>query len=554
MLFSFKGAKRYFGIAVVATLLHGIFDFAPTWIVMKLFNVVFETKSFKALVTLSSLVVVTYLFASILFFVKEFSVKFLGASLNYHLRLKIYDKLLKLKIDPSSKVLTKGNILNLASADLEILQGVYSSIIELVGKGLFLILTVIFLFYLNWKLALISLIILPVVAVIVRKLTRLLKIHINNARLAYSKLLEGISVAIESVEVVNVYLRSSFMRKILERSYKNYLKNFLRSVRVISALSPSIQLVSSVGIAFILIYGGKTVFSGQMKPSELMAFLVALARSLLPAKRLTAQLGNFENYLVVMKRLKEFFEFPEEKWEEGDELEGTVEKIEFDSVSVWFGNKEILSGVKFDINRGEFISVVGLSGEGKTTLLRVLMKLVEFSGDVRFKTDKGVFSLKKLKATTVWKRIAYLPQFPVFFDGTFKENMFIEEWNDDVREKFEKLFIKFGIYDRVAHYLSNPDEKFLPGEFSGGQLQRLALIRALVLDREILLLDEATGNLDAKTEEAVLKFLKEFGKTVIFVTHRLRSLNFSDTIYLVSNGKVEKADKRLLQSRGFISC
>ena len=532
-LFSFKGAKKYFGMAIVATVLHSAFDFAPTWLVMKLFGVIFDTKNLLALVGLAVGIVVTYILASVMFFTKEFSVRWLGAFLNYTLRIKIFEKLLKLP--PYRKELKdRGNILNLASADLEIIQGIYSSIIDVIGRTLFLIMTLGFMLYLNWRLLLFSLATLPIVALIVRKLTTLLKRHIAEARIAYSSLLNRVNVAIDAVDVVNVYRKDEFMKRFLEKIYKDYLKKFLRSVRVVSLLSPSIQITASVGIAFILIVGGKSVFMGVMKPQELMAFLIAMARALLPAKRLTSQLGNFENYKVVFGRLNNYLNLPECNWNEGQELKGEFERLNFEEVKVGIGDKLILREVNFEVKKGEFVSIVGQSGEGKSTLLRVIMKMFPYEGKARV---NGI-ELKDVAATSLWQKMAYIPQFPVFFDASFRENMFVEEWSEEIREKLEKLFMRFEVYDRFSKYLENPDSRFLPERFSGGQLQRLALIRALLLERELLLLDEATGNLDSKTEEMVLSYLKQTGKTIVFVTHRLKALEVSDRIYRVEKGYV----------------
>ncbi len=324
--------------------------------------------------------------------------------------------------------------------------------------------------------------------------------------------------------------KSSFLQKI---AYKLKIKRNTISIFANSAL----YLAFSAGYYVALAWGAYRLANGIITVGSLTAFLQLINQVQTPFVGLSSVIPQFFAMVASAERIIEIEQLPDEETVCAQGISGEFEKISFDGVSFAYDNKPVIKDAHFEIEKNEFVTILGESGAGKSTLIKLLLGIVSpNNGDICI--DVGGTTHFASKQTR--KLFAYVPQGSMILSGTIREN--IKFSNESATDEQIKEGAKLAeIWDFIEASEAGLDTVL--GErgagLSEGQIQRLAIARALIYDTPVLLLDEATSALDEATELAVLKNLRNLpGKTCIMISHKKAALDFCDKQFQISDGKI----------------
>lgn len=323
-------------------------------------------------------------------------------------------------------------------------------------------------------------------------------------------------------------------------SVDQFAKSSIRLRRNETAINTFYNLLTAISV-FILIY--LAIVFANMSLGTLGVFLFAMFRLGPKASNLNSQVYRVENHLPHLVRTQQFIDELRQNQEPnpgGISVPSKVNHIQFDNIHFSYTNQDdkALAGLSFEINKGEFIGVVGQSGAGKSTIVSLLARLYEpDSGEIRANGNP----IQKMNVDEWRSRVAVVRQDPFIFNNTLKYNLTIGARNTS-REKLDKV-IRIARVDEFLDDLPDGYSTHLGDNgvrLSGGQRQRVALARALLKDADVLVLDEATSDLDSNLEKQVQQSIENMDQeyAIIGIAHRLSTIKNADRIYTVSKGEV----------------
>lgn len=353
------------------------------------------------------------------------------------------------------------------------------------------------------------------------------------------------SYLVESLNGIQTIKAYNAERKADRETEKRFIKT-LKSIFDLSwvgnlqtSLKGAVELIGGVVILWV---GGVSVINGEITIGQLVTFNSLLVYFLDPVKNLINLQPQMQTAVVAAERLGEILDLEAEKDEREnrklapEHLEGN---ITFQNVKFRYGTRKlVLDDISLDINKGEKVAFVGESGSGKTTLTKLLLQLYQpEEGNILIDGN----NIKDIQMETLRERIAYISQETFLFSGTIMENLMLgidDVTVDDVIEACKLAQAHEFINDMPLRYETMLEEN--GANLSGGQRQRLAIARAMLKKPDILILDEATSNLDAITEKALDRTINEYCKdmTTIFIAHRLSTIKDCDKIYVLEKGKI----------------
>lgn len=371
-----------------------------------------------------------------------------------------------------------------------------------------------------------------------------------------SKVTSQFVETINGIETIKAFNQEDNEKEKTDKLYKKFLKKVFNG-GVLSLSQQTITMfVAVVGELVILWVGVAYVIKGELTLGELITFNALLGYFIEPIKNLINLQPSIQTAVVAADRLGEILDITPEYNYEHEQLN---DKIKFDKISISnldfrYGTRElVLKDINLEICRGEKIAFVGESGSGKTTLANLLVRLYEQEkGSIKLDSiDIREFSIKQIR-----DNISYISQNTFLFSGTIRENLLFG--NSDVSDDDISQVCKIC---ELEEYINSLPLKFNTRieengkNLSGGQKQRLAIARALLKKPEILIMDEATSNLDYVTERSIEKTINNFSKnmTTIIIAHRLSTIKDCDKILVLRNGQiVETGNHRdLLNQRGY---
>jgi ATP-binding cassette subfamily B protein len=394
------------------------------------------------------------------------------------------------------------------------------------------------LFLLHWKLALLSCVVLPLFAAAVLLFRRRVRLVHNDLMEAWGGFFKGLQEAFSGIQFLKALGRGAGeAERILAGISRLYAAE--RRATGLGAISSAVMaLVTAGGMAAVLGFGASEIMGGRLTVGKLFAFLGYLGLLYGPSRSLAYLPVQLQPALVGLRRLRGALLLPPEASGHfrGDRVRGAfaVESVTF----AYEGGRDVLGGATLAVREGERLGVSGETGSGKSTLLRLLLGLYR-PGSGRVLVDGreiGAYDLAWLRS-----RIGYLPQDAFFFSDTVEGNL---RWaapsatEPEIREALREAEADFvlALPKGLQTVIGERGQKL-----SGGEKQRLAVARALLLDPDVLVMDEGTSHLDAETERRLLeRLLEKFrGRTMILVSHRPAALAFADRVVTVRAGKVE---------------
>lgn len=463
----------------------------------------------------------------------------MARSLVYLLRVEVFNKLLKL---PSEFYLNNpaGTISSKLIFDVEqVTAATTESITTLLKDGLTVIALFGFLFYTNWRLTLVLMLIVPPIFWIIKKVSKrfaMLSMDIQDTMSAVSHITNE---AITGYQVVKNYGGQVYESQRFDRASKENLNKGLKITVLAAINSPVIQLLMATGMCFVIWLSLRPEVLGDTSAGEFASYLVAAGLLARPVKALTDVNQKLQRGIAAGVSIFELIDMPEER--DIGVLTPTLRgDIRFENVSLTYeSGTQAIKGFDLDIKAGETVAVVGRSGSGKTTLVNLLTRsLTPTSGQILIDGTP----IDEIKLSSLREQIAMVNQQVTLFLDTVAHNIgygaLSAKSRDDIIQASKSAYAHDFIMD-----LPNGYDSFIGADglqLSGGQRQRLSIARALLKDAPILILDEATSALDNESEYFIQKALESVmrGRTTLVIAHRLSTIQNADRIIVMDKGQI----------------
>ena len=426
--------------------------------------------------------------------------------------------------------------------DIGMIQRSVSSVIAGLLKEVITALGLIgVLFYRDWQLAIIALVILPLLFFPIIKYSRKLRRFSKKGQSQVAEISSFLQESFTGIRIIKAFLMENFNRREFFRVNEKLFTIRIKRLRVKSLTAPISETFGGIAAAAVIWYGGSQVINGQSTPGNFFSFMTALFMLYGPIRSLNRSNNQVQEALAAGTRVFELLDTEAEIKDLDDAvtLPGFNNSIHYETVDFAYNQEEeILKKVSLTIRKGETVAIVGRSGSGKTTLVNLLPRFYDVTSG---KISIDDYDIRTISQRSLRQQIAIVSQQTILFNDTIRVN--ISYGRSDVSD--DDLFA--AAKSANAHnFIKNLPEGYdtIVGEngirLSGGQQQRLSIARALLKNSPILILDEATSSLDTESErevqEAITRLMQD--RTTLVIAHRLSTITNADRIVTMSNGHI----------------
>jgi len=437
-----------------------------------------------------------------------------------------------------------GRVMSAVISDIEQMRSAFSDWFAEFFRQIFgLVAFVAVLLVINWRMALGSAVLIPVVVWPVSKFGRRIRRSSEKSRSRLADLSEILQETIAGNRVVKAFGMENFEIRKFRQAARNLLHENMRWIRAFAATSPVMDLLGAVVVALVLLAARGEIKAGRMSVGLFVAFAYALFKAYEPVKRLGNVYQLFLQAAGTSRQVFAFLDLPEETMEApaAKVLPPFSNSIEFDRASFAYGSGPlILKGIDLKVPAGSVVAIVGLSGAGKTTLVNLLPRFyTATSGSIRI----DGYDVRDVTLRSLREQMAIVTQETILFNDTVRNNLCYGR-PDMLDEKIVAAAQAALAHDFILQlpqgYQSVIGDR--GQRLSGGQRQRLAIARALLKDAPILILDEATSELDSESEMLVQRALNNLmtGRTVFVIAHRLSTIRRADVIAVLDDGAIRE--------------
>ena len=543
-----------FILAMLCMLVVGGLTSALAFLVKPVLDDIFMKKNAAMLKWIPIAVVAIYMLKGLCTYVQTILMNFIGQRVVADIRNRLYQVIQTQSMSFFTKNQT-GILMSRITNDVNSMQGAVSEAVTSLLKDSFTLICLMFvIFYRDWQLALVAMVIFPVTIYPIATFGRKIRKLATRTQVTMGSLTTLLQETISGARIVKAFGREDYESSRFSRENENLLKLTLKSVTISAVSSPFMEFLGGVGIAAIIFYGGYQVIQGVSTPGTFFSFLAALILLYEPIKRLTNVNNTIQQGIAGAQRVFSIIDaVPEIRNKpEAIPLPAISKAIDIRNVTFRYEDTPVLKQINLTVRAGEAVAFVGMSGGGKTTLVNLIPRFYDVSeGQILIDgRDIRDVTMESLRA-----QIGIVTQQTILFNDTVRNNIIY----GDV-EKTEADVIRAAKAANAHHFIMNLPDGYdtVIGEqgtkLSGGERQRISIARALLKDAPILVLDEATSSLDTEAEIEVQEALENLmkGRTTLVIAHRLSTIRNADRIVVLVNGEIveEGTHEALLDKKG----
>ncbi len=528
-------------IAMFAALTVASLNGLQAWLVKPLLDKIFFEKNISYLTILPFALVMIFLVKGFFYGLNYFMLETVGQKVILVMRSRLFNHVCNQPLSFFHNT-TTGELISRVMADITLLQAAMSSVVVGLLRDFFqVIILLVVIFSMNWKLALISLIFLPMAGVPIVKFGRIfrrLSIKIQEETANTSTMMHE---SITGAPVVKAFAMEGYETNRFHNQVTKLYNVLMEKARYYRYQHPLMEVIGGFGIAMIIWFGGKAVISGESTPGTFFSFLTALFMIYEPIKGVSKVNATVQDGLAAAGRVFSLLDIAPEISDKKDAilLPPFQNSIEFNNIHFRYTKKaEVIKGLNLTVKRGEVLAVVGPSGSGKSTLTSLLPRFFDIQEG--FIEIDGV-DIRDVTLNSLRSQIGIVTQQTILFNDTVRNNI---SYGDETtsEEAIRKAADNAHALDFIENLPNGLDTVI--GEsgvkLSGGERQRLCIARAILKNAPILILDEATSSLDTESERKVQKALENLmiNRTTLVIAHRLSTIKNADRIIVIKNGEI----------------
>ena len=536
--------KWHMIVVIILSIISSAMSSAPAWLSKKFVDDVLINQNKEMFILILGGIFGATILKVITSYYSEVTSNFVTENIKREIKIDIFSHLEKLPINYFKKN-KLGDTLSKLTNDTTSLGRIGFIIFDMFKEFLTVIILTAILFKVDYILALISLILLPLIIRVVRKYTKKIRKYGRERQDTTGKVTAFTQETLSGIFVIKAFNNTDFVIDKYKDLTKEEFEQAYKTTKIKAKVSPINEVITTFMVLLVVLYGGYQILvTKNITSGDLISFVTALGLMHQPLKRLISKNNDLQDSLPSADRVVEIFDekIETDVFGEAVEFDEKIENIKFENVNYKYedSNDYVLKNINLNVKAGEIVAFVGKSGSGKTTLVNLLARF--FNTDEGSITVNGV-NIKNIPLGIYRNKFAIVPQETFLFGGTIKENIsFGKEVTDEEIISAAKMA---NAYNFIQEDLPNKFETEV-GErgalLSGGQKQRIAIARALIKNPEIMILDEATSALDSESEKLVQDALDSLmeGRTTFVIAHRLSTIVRADKIVVMDNGEIKE--------------
>jgi subfamily B ATP-binding cassette protein MsbA len=515
---------------------------------------IFIKKDQTMLILIPLAVILVYSILGVAMYFQEYLMNYVGQNIIMRLRNALYNKISDLPVSFFHQE-TTGVLMSRITNDVNIVKAMVSTAITGSLRDIFTVIGLIsVVFYRDWKMAFIALIVLPFAFFPVVKLGKKVRKVSTGTQESVGDLNSFLHETFSGNIIVKAFGMELFEKLRFEKKSRLLFKLEMKAVKAKTLVSPIMECLGGFGVALVIWYGGSQVIAGTSTPGTFFSFMGAVLMLYGPVKKLSklnsvvqAGLAGADRIFDIITRETDIVES-----ENAAMIKTEPHNVIFQDVTFKYGDKEVLKDINLHVRKGEIVALVGMSGGGKTSLVNLIPRFYDVSKGAIFIDDLDV---RNISIASLREQIAIVTQSPILFNDTIRNNIAYGNMNatdEQIISAANGAYALDFIQSLPKQFEASVGE--LGSRLSGGEKQRICIARALFKNAPILILDEATSSLDAESEMLVQKALENLmkGRTTFVIAHRLSTISYADRIVVIVDGQIkeEGTHRELLDRQG----
>jgi subfamily B ATP-binding cassette protein MsbA len=546
--------SKQLAVAMVFMLIAGAMQAAQALLLKPVLDDVFLKKDIATLRWVPFAVIGIFFLKASCNYGQTIIMSFIGLKIITNLRNRLYQQIQKQSLSFFTSHPT-GILMSRITNDVSSIQSASSeAITSLIKDTVSLFSLVCVIFYTDWKLAFVALIVFPVTIYPIAKFGKRMRKVTTSSQITMGTLTSLLQETISGTRIVKAFCMEKYENERFAAENQTLLKYNMKAVSVSAISSPLMDFLAGIGIGGIIFYGGYNVIQGTSTPGTFVSFLAAALMLYEPVKRLTNVNNTIQQGIAGADRVFSIIDRVPDIEDKPDavELPSITRNIDIENVTFRYEEKPVLKNINLSIKSGEVIAFVGMSGGGKTSLVNLIPRFYDVSEGRVLIDDRDI---RDVTLQSLRSQIAIVTQQTILFNDTVRNNIAygdIDRTEDEILNAAKAANAHDFIMKLPKGYDSNIGE--LGTKLSGGEKQRISIARALLKNAPILILDEATSSLDTEAEIEVQEALDNLmkGRTTLVIAHRLSTIRNADRIIALVNGQIieEGNHETLMDKKG----
>ena len=541
--------KRYIpelSLTFIFIILTSLTTAATAWLLDPAIKEIFENKNLKMLYFIPLAIVLTFIIKAFSIYGTRIVTIKVGIKIIKNIQTLMAKKFLLSDISHITKK-HSGRYLSNFTSDTGVLFGVLTGVVVTLFKETFTLIALLgLMFYHDWQLSLLAIIMIPVAAFSSRNLGKKMGKKVNISLEASDKFMKFLSEMIKGSWLIKIYQKEEEELKRISMVIDERFKAIRKVEQTRLGAGPIMEIISAIAIAIVVFFAGYRSMQGAITLGEFVSFLAALMLAYQPVRALSGINIGIQEGIAAAKRIYEIIDQKNEIYhdENAPSLKLNNASIEFKNISFTYPDgTHALKNLSAKIEGGTKVGLVGISGSGKTTFLNLIPRFFHLKNGSIFIDNQNI---NDINLNSLRKEISLVSQDVILFDDTIRANILYGNAFASNEEIIEAC--KFAAAQDFVEKLPNKYETII-GEngikLSGGQKQRLSIARAILKNSSIILLDEATSSLDSESESVIQKAIENLtkNKTTIIIAHRLSTVMNCDKILVFENGQIIEEGK-----------
>lgn len=538
----FKVYKTYLVFSILFSLLVAASNGVSAYLIKPALDGIFINKDREKLFIMPVLIVLVYLVKGVFRFGQNYLMRKTGQKVIEAIRNDLFDKIISLPMRFFSKNST-GVLMSRVTNDVNAMQSAIPSLVTGVRECFSIVGLASVVLYQDIYLGSFALFVLPLIVLPIVKIGKKIKKYSKKGQGEMGNIASVLQESFSGIQVVKAFAMEEKERMKFRQKNAKFVGYEIRRMIYNEASSPLMELIGALGIAMVVYYGGLKVISGESTPGTFFSFMAAIVMMYEPFKRINNSNNIIQAAIGAAERIFEVMDADNEILENNGDIvcDAREKDIVFENVYFSYGEEDILRNINLKIKNGNKVALVGSSGAGKTTFIKLIPRFYDVTGGA---VKIGETDIREFDAHSLRRNIGIVSQDTFLFNETIMYNISYGLENvseDDVINAAKAAFAHEFITQLPEGYNTVIGERGV--RLSGGQKQRITIARAILKNPPVLILDEATSALDSESEKVVQKALENLmvGRTSIVIAHRLSTVLNADNILVMENGIIENA-------------